>query len=137
MFQQLMIVGNLGRNPEMRYTGDGKPVTNFSVAASRKYKSSAGELVEETLWIRVSVWGKQAETCNQFLKRGSKVLVVGRLVPDPATGSPRMFERTDGTQGTAFEMTADTVRFLSSKAEDDANGSGEGAEEKSESWENW
>jgi single-strand DNA-binding protein len=117
MFQTLIFIGNLGRDPEMRYTPSGQAVTDLNVATNRKYTSSDGQQVEETTWFRVSVWGRQAETCNQYLKRGSKVLVEGRLRPDPATGSPRVWTRQDGTPGATFEVTAQTVRFLSSRGE--------------------
>ncbi len=120
MFHEIIIVGNLGRDPEMRYTPTGQAVTNLSVATNRQYTTSNGEQVKETIWFRVSVWGKQAEACNQYLRRGSKVLVTGRLNPDPNTGGPRIWTRQDGTAGASFEITAQTVRFLSSRAEDAA-----------------
>lgn len=112
MYQKVIIIGNLGRDPEMRYTPDGSPVTSFSVATSRKY----GEK-DETTWFRVTVWNKQAESCNQYLHKGSKVLVEGRLRPD-ANGSPSVFQRRDGSWGASFDLTADTVRFLSPKGEE-------------------
>lgn len=112
MYQQITIIGNLGRDPEQRFTPDGKPVTNFSVATSRKYKDT-----EETTWFRVSTWDKQAEACNQYLRKGSKVFVTGRLVPDKAAGSPRTFQRDDGTWGASFEIMASEVKFLDSKPE--------------------
>lgn len=118
MYHTFIFVGNLGRDPEMRYTPSGQAVTNFSVAINDNYTNSQGERVERTLWVRVSTWGKQAETCNQYLKKGSKVLVEGRLVADPATGGPRVFTRQDGTVGSSFEVSATTVRFLSSRGED-------------------
>jgi single-strand DNA-binding protein len=111
-YQKLIIIGNLGRDPEMRYTVDGKPVTSFSVATSRKYNDN-----EETTWFRVSVWGNQAESCNQYLHKGSKVLVEGRLDPDKATGAPKVFQKKDGSWGASYEVFADTVRFLSSRGE--------------------
>ncbi len=120
MYQKIVIVGNLGRDPEMRYTPSGQAVTNFSVATNRQYTASDGQLVKETIWFRISAWGKQAETCNQYLRRGSKVLVEGRLNADPATGGPKTFTRQDGTAGASFEITAGTVRFLSTRAEDEA-----------------
>ncbi len=120
MFHTIIIVGNLGRDPEMRYTPSGQAVTNMSVATSRQYTDSNAQQVKETIWFRVSVWGKQAETCNQYLKKGSKVLVEGRLVPDMATGGPRIYTRQDGTSGSSFEVSAMTVRFLSSRAESEA-----------------
>jgi single-strand DNA-binding protein len=117
MYHTIIIVGNLGRDPEMRYTPSGQAVTNFNVATSRQYTASDGTLVKETIWFRVSAWGKQAETSNQYLRKGSKVLVEGRLVPDMATGGPRTFTRQDGTTGAAFEVSAATIRFLSSRGE--------------------
>ena len=79
MYQQLIIVGNLGKDPEMRYTPSGTPVTSLSVATNRKYTGSDGQVVKETTWFRVSVFGKSAETAAQYLKKGSAVLVEGRL----------------------------------------------------------
>jgi single-strand DNA-binding protein len=119
MYQKIIIVGNLGRDPEMRYTPTGQAVTNFNVATNRQYTGSDGQQVKETIWFRVSAWGRTAETCNQYLKRGSKVLIEGRLNADPATGGPRIWTRQDGTAGASFEITADTVRFLSSRGEDE------------------
>jgi single-strand DNA-binding protein len=112
MFQTIIIIGNLGRDPEMRYTPSGQPVTSFSVATNRQYTNNAGETVKETIWFRVSAWGKQAETCNQYLKKGNKVLVEGRLTADPATGGPRIWTGQDGSPRASFEVTAGTVRFL-------------------------
>lgn len=117
MFHTIIIVGNLGRDPEMRYTPNGQAVTNFSVATSRKYSTSDGQQVKETTWFRISAWGKQAEICNEYLRKGSKVLVEGRLRPDPATGGPRVWKDQDGNARTSFEVTASTVRFLTSRAE--------------------
>ncbi len=120
MFHTIIIVGNLGRDPEMRYTPSGQAVTNINVATSRQYTDSNGQQVKETIWFRVSVWGKQAETCNQYLKKGSKVLVEGRLVPDLSTGGPRIWTRQDGKPGSSFEVSASTVRFLSSRSESES-----------------
>ncbi len=117
MYHTIIIVGNLGRDPEMRYTPSGQPVTSFSLASNRQYTASDGNLVKETIWFRVTTWGKLAETCNQFLRKGSKVLVEGRLVPDSSTGSPRLFTRNDGTTGAAYEVTANIVRFLTPRGE--------------------
>jgi single-strand DNA-binding protein len=117
MFHTIVIVGNLGRDPEMRYTPSGQAVTNFSVATSRQYTDSNGQQVKETIWFRISVWGKQAETCNQYLKKGRTVLVEGRLTPDPATGGPRVYKKQDGSLGASFEINASTVRFLGGRSE--------------------
>lgn len=116
MYHTIIIVGNLGRDPEMRYTPSGQAVTNFNVATNRQYTDSAGQMVKETIWFRISVWGKQAETCNQYLKKGSKVLVEGRLIPDPKTGGPRIWQGQSGP-GASFEVNANTVRFLSGRDE--------------------
>ena len=111
MYQKLIIIGNLGSNPEQRFTPSGDPVTTFSVATSRKYGGT-----DETTWFRVSVWGKQAESCNTYLSKGSKVLVEGRLKSN-ADGNPRVYERKDGTWSASYEITAESVRFLTAKGE--------------------
>jgi len=116
-FHTTIIVGNLGRDPEMRYTSSGQAVTSFSVAVSEQYTNAGGEKVKRTTWFRVSAWGKQAEICNQYLKKGSKVLVEGRLTADPATGNPKTYKKQDGSTGANFDLTASTVRFLSSRSE--------------------
>jgi single-strand DNA-binding protein len=117
MYHTIIIVGNVGRDPEMRYTPSGQPVTSFSVATNRQYTANNGEKVKETTWFRISAWGKQAEICNQYLRKGSKVLVEGHLAIDQATGGPRIWTKQDGTAGASFEVTAGTVRFLSSRGE--------------------
>ena len=122
MFHTLIIVGNVGRDPEMRYTPSGQAVTSFSVASNRKYTSSNGEQVSETIWFRVSAWGKQAEICNQYLKKGSRVLIEGRLTPDKGSGGPRIWQKQDGSSAASFEVTAQTVRFLSTRSEGEAGG---------------
>ena len=124
-FHTVILIGNLGRDPEMRYTPSGQPVTSFSVASNRSYTGSDGQKVDETIWFRVTAWGKQAETCSQYVHKGSKVLVEGRLVPDK-NGGPRVWTKQDGTAGASFEVTASTVRFLSTRGE---GGSGEAVEE--------
>jgi len=117
MYQKIIIAGNLGGDPVMRYTPSGQAVTNFSVATNRQYTASNGEKVKETTWFRVAVWGKQAEACHQYLHKGSKVLVEGRLIPDPATGGPRIWTGQDGTARASFEMHADAVRFLGTRGD--------------------
>ncbi len=116
MYQRIVLVGNLGRDPEMRYTPNGTPVTSFSVATNRKYTASDGQLRDETLWFRISVWGKQAETCNQYLGKGQKVLVEGTLIGDE-NGGPRIWVGQDGKPRASFEVRAQTVRFLSRRDE--------------------
>lgn len=128
MFHTIIIVGNLGRDPEMRYMPNGNPVTTMNIATSHKYTGSDGQLVDETTWFRVSVFGKQAESCNQYLKKGRSVLVEGRLRPDLATGGPKIWTRQDGTPGASFEVTASTVRFLGRAGGDGSAMSGNFAE---------
>jgi single-strand DNA-binding protein len=119
MYQKITIVGNLGKDPEMRFTPSGQPVTSFNVATNRSYTGSDGQRVKETVWFRVSVWGKQAESSNNYLHKGSKVLIEGRLMADPATGGPRTYNRQDGSTGASFEITASTVQFLDSRSDSD------------------
>ena len=125
-YHTVILVGNLGRDPTMRYTPSGQAVTDFSVAVNDNFTSSNGEKVERTIWVRVSTWGKQAEICNQYLKKGKKVLVEGRLVTDPNTGGPRVWNRQDGTPSASFEVRANTVRFLSARGEDESTGTSQG-----------
>lgn len=106
---KVILVGNLGSDPEMRYTPDGKAVTSFRMATNRRYTTSAGETREETDWFRITVWGKQAEQCNQFLSKGGRVYVDGRF-------HARNWEGQDGQTRTSLEVTADCVRFLDKAA---------------------
>jgi len=124
MYQTIIIAGNVGRDPEMRYTPSGQAVTSFSVATNRQYTNNNGETIKETIWFRISAWGKTGEICNQYLKKGSKVLVEGRLTADPATGGPRVWTAQDGSTRASFEVYAQTVRFLSSRSEAAEPGSG-------------
>jgi single-strand DNA-binding protein len=126
MYQKIVIVGRLGRDPEMRFTPTGQAVTSFSVATDNVHNDASGKPVKETIWFRVSAWGKQAETCNNFLSKGKLVLVEGRLTADAKTGGPRIWTGQDGTNKASFEISAQTVRFLSAKTE----GAGAGEEEE-------
>ncbi len=132
MYQKIIIIGNLGRDPEMRYTPSGQGVTDFSVATSNKFTTSDGNQVDETTWFRVTTWGKLAEVCNQYLKKGRRVLVEGRLKPDKETGNPKVFTRQDGTSGASYEITAETVKFLSPRSEDQSEYSAESSQSVSE-----
>ncbi len=118
----LVIVGSLAKDPEMRYTPSGQAVTSFSLPVNRKYTASSGEQVQETTWYRISTWGKRAEICNQYLKKGSIVGITGRLVPDKATGGPRVYQKQDGSYGASFEVQADDVRFLQTQQQGAAPG---------------
>ncbi len=112
MYQKVVLIGNLGRDPEMRYTADGTPVTSFSIATNERWTDRDGQQQERTTWWRISAWRRLAETCNQYLSTGSQVLVEGQIRSDPETGGPRIFTRSDGTQGASYEVTALIVRFL-------------------------
>jgi single-strand DNA-binding protein len=120
MYQKIVLVGRLGQDPEMRYTPSGTPVTNFSLATNEKWTGQDGQQQERTIWWRVAVWGRQAETVSQYLSKGRQALVEGRMNPDPETGGPRIFTRNDGTTGASYEVTALTVRFLGGR--EDAGG---------------
>ena len=97
------MVGNLGRDPELRYTPNGRPVTEFSVAVNQSTKNQqTGEWVEATDWFRVSVWGDRAERSAEQLRKGSRVLVDGRF-------RTREYETKDGRKGLSLEITADNV----------------------------
>lgn len=125
MYQKLVIVGNLGTDPEMRFTPSGEAVTNFNVAANRKWTDNTGQTHEEVTWFRISVWGKQAEVCNQYLSKGRQVLVEGRLTPDKETGGPRVWTDQNGKARASFEVTAFEVRFLGGgRGEGGSNGNG-------------
>lgn len=117
MFHRITLIGFVGQSPQMRYTEEGTPVTNFSVATNRKWTNADGTPGEETIWFRVTAWGKLGETCNQYLSKGRQVFVEGRLRPDPETGRPRIWTGQDGVARASFEITAFTVKFLGGRAE--------------------
>ncbi len=123
MYQQITLIGNLGRDPEMRYTPGGVAVTNLSVATSRSWTGQDGQRQEKTVWFRVAAWRGLAETCNQYLTKGQKVLVVGEL-EEPSTWTDR-----EGNTRASLEVTARTVRFLNTRAESEALASGWGQTE--------
>lgn len=128
MYQKLILVGNLGQDPEMRYMSDGQAVANFSLACNRRWNDrNTGQAQEEVTWFRVSVWGRQAEACHEYLRKGRQVLVEGRLRPDPETGGPRLWTRNDGSLGASFELVAERVQFLGGNDNGNGNGSGQSA----------
>jgi len=102
---KMTIIGNLGSEPEMRYTPSGRPVTSFRVATNWRYTTPDGERREETEWFTVVAWGKLAEQCNQFLTKGRLVYVEGRL-------RMRTWESQDGQMRARNEIVADRVKFL-------------------------
>jgi single-strand DNA-binding protein len=105
MYQRVVIVGNLGRDPELRYTASGTPVANFPVATNRKWSDSEGNANEETTWFRVSVFGRQAETCNQYLEKGRSVLCEGEI-------RTSQYEDQQGVTRYSWELRANIVKFL-------------------------
>ncbi len=120
MYQSVTIVGRLGRDPEMRYLANGTPVTVISVATDRAVREGSGEIRHETTWFRVSIFGQSAQNAAQYLSKGRLVLVEGRLVCDPQTGGPRVYQKQDNTYGASFELVANNIRFLSPRNESNA-----------------
>jgi single-strand DNA-binding protein len=113
---KVMIIGNLGADPEMRYTPNGRPVTQFNVAVNQSTKNQqTGEWVEATDWFRVSVWGDRAERAAENLRKGNKVFVEGRF-------KTREFEGRDGKARTSLEITADSLVNLEKRAREDGEG---------------
>lgn len=107
MFLRIILIGHLGADPELRYTPSGQPVTSFRMATTRRWNDrESGEGREETTWFRVTVWGKQAEACNEFLSKGRLVLVEA----DRIQASPYL--NKEGQPAASLEITARAVRFL-------------------------
>lgn len=104
MFQRTMIIGHLGRDPEMRYLADGTAVASFNVAVDKKFKDR-----EETMWFRVSAWRKLGEVCQEYLSKGRQVMVIGELA------MPRVYQGKDGVWRASLAITATDVKFLGSR----------------------
>ena len=110
-----MLIGNLGADPELRYTPSGNPVTNFRIATNRSYTdNSTGEKVEKAEWFDVTVWGRQAETVNQYLAKGSLVYVEGRFESSDYVGA-------DGQNRRSYSVIANTVQFLGGQQNNNQN----------------
>ncbi|TFH37209.1 MAG: single-stranded DNA-binding protein [Anaerolineales bacterium] len=107
---KMMVIGHLGRDPEMRYTPSGRPVTTFSVATSRSWHSADGERHEETEWFNVVAWASLAEICNQHLRKGQQVYVEGRL-------QTRRWEDAEGNKHFTTELVAKEMIILGDKRE--------------------
>jgi len=120
MFQQCIIVGNVGKDPEMRYTPDGTPVTSFTVAVNKKWTSGEGGQGEKTWWFKVSCWRKLAETTNQYLKKGRQVMVIGEIDASSWTDQ-------EGKPRASLDLTARDVRFLGTREGGGSGGEGSGA----------
>jgi single-strand DNA-binding protein len=110
-FNRITIVGYLGRDPELRYTPDGTPVCDFSVATTERRKDKSGETQDITTWFRVTVWRRQAELAGQYLAKGKQVYVEGRLVQ-------REYQDRDGNTRFNLEVTASDVQFIGSRGEE-------------------
>ncbi len=118
---KLIVIGNLGRDPEMQYTPSGQSVTKFSVASNRKYTTGAGEQREETEWFNCSAWGKLAETCNQYLTKGQQVYVEGRL-------SSRQYQIQSGETRTSLDVSVTDIQFLGQRPSGEGDAIAVGAE---------
>ncbi|MDD5042848.1 MAG: single-stranded DNA-binding protein [Candidatus Omnitrophica bacterium] len=109
-YNKVLLMGNLTKDPELRYTPQGTAVANLRMAVNRKYRSKDQELKEEVCFITAVVWNKQAETCNQYLRKGSGVFVEGRL-------QSRSWEDNAGAKRSVIEVRAERVQFMGSPAQ--------------------
>ena len=116
---KIIVIGNVGRDPEMRYTPSGQAVTSFSIASNRRYRTSDGEQREETEWFNVSAFGRLSEICNQYLTRGQQVYVEGRL-------RGRSYTDRDGQPRYSLEVTATEMQMLGRRGENEYGGGGGG-----------
>ena len=114
--QLVMYEGYLAEDPIMRATDSGLYVTNFRMGSNRKYKTSAGQAVTETTWLKVTAWGKLGEIVNEWCEKGSHVIVTGILRVNPETGSPNVYQLKSGDWAASNEITASEVRILKGKA---------------------
>jgi len=106
---KIMLIGNLGREPEMNYTPSGKAITKFSLAVSRRWKDrESGEQRDETTWFNIIAWDRLAETCNSYLHKGSKIFIEGRMTSHKYTDK-------DGVERTAWDVTASDMEMLDTK----------------------
>ena len=118
---KIIIIGNLGQDPEMRYSTSGNPMTGFSIASNRSYTTAAGERREETEWFNCTAFGRLADTCNQYLTRGQQVYVEGRL-------RSREYTRRDGASGFSLDVTVTEVHFLGRREDQQGDGGGYGGQ---------
>ena len=115
-FNRVMLMGNLTRNPELKYTPSGTAVTDLGLAVNESFKNKAGETVEQTCFVDVVVWGRQAETASEFLRKGSPAFIEGRLQFD-------QWENQEGEKRSKLRVRAERVQFLSSGASNGNNSS--------------
>ncbi len=113
---KVMLIGNLGKDPEVRYTGSGQAVASFSIATSEKFKNKSGEWEERTEWHRITLWGKQAEIAGEYLAKGRTVFIEGRL-------QTRKYTDRDGNEKYSTEIIGDRMQMLGGKG-DAGTGSG-------------
>jgi single-strand DNA-binding protein len=119
---KIMLIGNLGRDPEMTYTPAGSPLTKFSLAVNRRWKDKSGERKEETTWFNVVAWERLAETCNTYLHKGSKVYIEGRM-------TSRKYTNKDNVEVTAWDVIAQEMEMLDPKDSQSGGGGGRGQPE--------
>lgn len=112
MYQKIIIIGRLGKDPEMRYTQGGDPVTTLSVATDRRWKNAQGGAENKTTWFRVTTWRNLAEVVNQYTRKGDLVMCEGELT------EPKPYQASDGTWKASLDLTASAVKFLNSKRDD-------------------
>ncbi|MBI3782576.1 MAG: single-stranded DNA-binding protein [Deltaproteobacteria bacterium] len=120
MVNKVILVGNLGKDPEVRFTPNGQAIAKFPVATTEKWRDQQGQMQERTEWHNVVVWGKQAETCGQYLAKGRQVFVEGRI-------QTRNYDDKDGNKRYITEIVAQNVRFLGGSG----GGAGRGASDSS------
>lgn len=111
MYQQITLIGNLGNDPEMRYSASGVPVSSFNLAVNRSWTSQDGQRQDKTTWFRVSVWNKQAEIVTQYLAKGRQVMVVGEVE------EARVYTDREGNPRASLEVKAQSVRFLGQRGD--------------------
>ena len=116
---KIIVIGNVGRDPEMRYTANGESVTSFSVASNRRYRTRDGEQREETEWFNVSAFGRLSEICNQYLTRGQQVYVEGRL-------RSRSYTDRDGQSRHSLDITLTEMQMLGRRGDNEYGGGGGG-----------
>lgn len=109
MLNKIMLIGNLGKDPEMNYTPSGTALTRFTLAVSRSYKTSSGEKRDETEWFNIVAWDKLAEICNQYLHKGSKAYIEGRV-------SQRKYTDKNGVERYSFDIVASDMQILTPKS---------------------
>jgi len=115
MLNKIMLIGNLGRDPELSYTPSGKAIAKFSLAVSRRRRDESGEQREETQWFNIVAWERLAETCNNYLHKGSKVYIEGRM-------TSHKYADKDGVERTAWDVVASEMEMLTPKGGDSSGG---------------